>query len=230
MLISTTTGAPLCPPKAVLFDLDGTLVDTADDLGAALNFVLVKHGLPAVAEDLYRPMASHGAKGLLELGFGAALKEYPFTLLRNELLDYYQQHLTVHSQLFGGAAEFLPLLKAQNIRWGIVTNKPYKLAAAMLRQMSGMEDCQILLGGDSLHQRKPSPVPLWVAAHKMGVAAADCWYIGDAERDIEAANRAGMTSIIADYGFISESDTPELWGADCRVQHLMMLEAFLAAR
>jgi phosphoglycolate phosphatase len=93
----------------------------------------------------------------------------------------------------------------------------------MLRQMTGMEACQILLGGDSLHQRKPSPVPLWVAAHKMGVAAADCWYIGDAERDIEAANRAGMTSIIADYGFIGAADEPDLWFADCRVQSLLSL-------
>lgn len=224
MLISVKTGQALGAPKAVLFDLDGTLVDTADDLGAALNFVLATRGLPQVSAGRYRPVASHGAKGLLELGFGATLKDYPFTVLRNELLDYYQQHLTVHSQLFGGAAEFLPLLKARHIPWGIVTNKPYKLAAAMLRQMSGMADCQILLGGDSLHQRKPSPVPLWVAAHKIGVAAADCWYIGDAARDIEAANRAGMTSIIADYGFIADTDQPELWGADCRVQHLMALQ------
>ncbi len=223
MLISVKTGQILRQPKAVLFDLDGTLVDTADDLGAALNHVLVKYGFAPATAEQYRPVASHGAKGLLELGFGAALKDLPFTQLRNELLDFYQQHLTVHSKLFGGADEFLPQLEERKIPWGIVTNKPYKLAAAMLRQMHGMEQCQILLGGDSLHQRKPSPVPLWVAAHKMGVAAADCWYIGDAERDIEAANRAGMTSIIADYGFIAATDTPELWGADCRVDHLLAL-------
>lgn len=223
MLISVKTGQILRQPKAVLFDLDGTLVDTADDLGAALNHVLVKYGFAPATAEQYRPVASHGAKGLLELGFGAALKDLPFTQLRNELLDFYQQHLTVHSKLFGGADEFLPQLEERKIPWGIVTNKPYKLAAAMLRQMHGMEQCQILLGGDSLHQRKPNPVPLWVAAHKIGVAAADCWYIGDAERDIEAANRAGMTSIIADYGFIAATDTPELWGADCRVDHLLAL-------
>ena len=223
MLISVKTGQALRPAKAVLFDLDGTLVDTADDLGAALNYVLAKHGLPTVAAAQYRPVASHGAKGLLELGFGPVLHDFPFTTLRSELLDYYQRHLTVYSRLFGGAEQFLPLLKQRGIPWGIVTNKPYKLAAAMLRQMSGMENCQILLGGDSLHQRKPSPVPLWVAAHKMGVATAGCWYIGDAERDIEAANRAGMTSIIADYGFISDTDEPDLWFADCRVQSLLTL-------
>lgn len=223
MLISVKTGQALRPPKAVLFDLDGTLVDTADDLGAALNHVLQKHGMPPVAAEQYRPMASHGAKGLLELGFGPALHNFPFTILRNELLDFYQQHLTVHSKLFGGADDFLPQLAQRQIPWGIVTNKPYKLAAAMLRQMTGMAACQILLGGDSLHQRKPSPVPLWVAAHKIGVAAADCWYIGDAERDIEAANRAGMTSIIADYGFIGAADEPDLWFADCRVQSLLSL-------
>ncbi len=223
MLKSIKTGAILRAPKAVLFDLDGTLVDTSDDLGAALNFVLVKHGLAPVTAVQYRPVASHGAKGLLELGFADRLRDFSFTTLRNELLDYYQQHLTVHSHLFGGANAFLPLLKIHQIPWGIVTNKPYKLAAKMLRQMSGMEDCQILIGGDSLHQRKPSPVPLWVAAHQIGVSAKDCWYIGDAERDIEAANRAGMTSIIADYGFIADTDTPDLWHADCRVQHLLEL-------
>lgn len=227
MLISVKTGQPLRPAKAVLFDLDGTLVDTADDLGAALNHVLTIHDFSPVAAAQYRPVASHGAKGLLELGFGSALKDLPFSVLRNELLDYYQQHLTVHSKLFGGADEFLPQLKERKIPWGIVTNKPYKLAAAMLRQMHGMDDCQILLGGDSLQQRKPSPVPLWVAAHQMSVPAADCWYIGDAERDIEAANRAGMTSIIADYGFIADTDTPELWGADCRVDHLLALKPAL---
>jgi phosphoglycolate phosphatase len=227
MLISVKTGQALRPPKAILFDLDGTLVDTADDLGAALNYVLRKHGLPPTTAEQYRPMASHGAKGLLELGFGAALHDFPFSTLRSELLDYYQQHLTVHSKLFGGAETFLPLLDQRHVPWGIVTNKPYKLAAAMLRQMRGMENCRILLGGDSLHQRKPSPVPLWVAAHKMGVAAADCWYIGDAERDIEAANRAGMTSIIADYGFIAATDEPDLWCADCRVQSLLTLTAAL---
>lgn len=227
MIISIKTGAALRSPKAVLFDLDGTLVDTADDLGAALNHVLIKHGLAPISAVQYRPMASHGAKGLLETGFGAALHDYPFTTLRNELLDYYQQNLTVYSKLFGGSEEFLPELNRRGIPWGIVTNKPYKLAAAMLKQIPGMESCQILLGGDSLHQRKPSPVPLWVAAHKMGVKAADCWYIGDAERDIEAANRAGMTSIIADYGFISETDKPDLWGADCRVQNLLTLVSAL---
>lgn len=228
MLISVKTGRVLRPAKAVLFDLDGTLVDTADDLGAALNHVLVKHGFEPVTAEQYRPVASHGAKGLLELGFADALHGLPFAQLRSELLDFYQQHLTVHSKLFGGADQFLPLLNARKIPWGIVTNKPYKLAAAMLRQMRGMEQCQILLGGDSLHQRKPSPVPLWVAAHQLGVAAADCWYIGDAERDIEAANRAGMTSIIADYGFIANTDTPERWGADCRVDHLLTLTPALS--
>lgn len=221
--MSVKSGQVLRPAKAVLFDLDGTLVDTADDLGAALNHVLHTRGLPAVEAAKYRPVASHGAKGLLELGFGSALHDFPFTTLRNELLHYYQHNLTVHSKLFGGADEFLPWLDQHGIPWGIVTNKPYKLAAAMLRKMTGMESCQILLGGDSLHQRKPSPVPLWVAAHKMGIAAADCWYIGDAERDIEAANRAGMTSIIADYGFIADTDEPDLWFADCRIQSLMTL-------
>lgn len=221
--------ATLRRPAAVLFDLDGTLVDTADDLGAALNYVLERRNFPPMPAERYRPVASHGAKGLLELGFGEALAGFSFGQLRTELLDYYQAHLTVHSQLFGGADRLLPALAEQGIPWGIVTNKPYKLAAQMLRQMPELADCRILLGGDSLYQRKPSPVPLWVAAQVLKVKPADCWYIGDAERDIEAANRARMTSILARYGFIADSDRTELWQATCQVDSLLELQPRLPA-
>ncbi len=220
---------PLSRPAAVLFDLDGTLVDTADDLGAALNHVLVRHGFAPMPAERYRPVASHGAKGLLELGFADALAGFSFGQLRTELLDYYQAHLTVHSRLFGGAEMFLPALADADVPWGIVTNKPYKLAAQMLRQMPELAGCQIMLGGDSLYQRKPSPVPLWVAAQVLKVKPADCWYIGDAERDIEAANRAGMTSILARYGFIADTDQPEQWQAACQVDSLMELQPKLLA-
>lgn len=211
--------------KAILFDLDGTLVDTADDLGAALNHVLVQHGLPVCSAEQYRPMASHGAKGLLELGFGPLLANYDFGSLRQQLLDYYALHVCVHSQLFPGGAELIAHLDQRQIPWGIVTNKPYRLAASMLRQLPALKQCAILLGGDSLAQRKPDPIPLWVASHQLKVPAANCWYVGDAERDITAGNRAGMTTVLAEFGYIAESDQPELWQAKLHIQSLAQLIA-----
>lgn len=207
-------------PKAILFDLDGTLVDTADDLGAALNHVLQRHGLPLCSPEQYRPMASHGAKGLLQLGFGAQLSNNDFPLLRQQLLDYYARHICVHSRLFPGGADLISALDQRQIPWGIVTNKPYRLAASMLKQLPVLQHCAILLGGDSLAQRKPDPTPLWVASHLLKVPAADCWYVGDAERDIAAGNRAGMTTVLAAFGYIGESDQTELWQADLSIPSL----------
>ena len=218
---------PMLPTKAVLFDLDGTLVDTADDLGAALNHVLACHDLPRCTPEQYRPMASHGAKGLLELGFGQRLAAYDFGLLRQQLLDYYALHVCDHSQLFPGGNALIADLNQQHIPWGIVTNKPYRLAASMLKQMPELQQCAILLGGDSLAQRKPDPTPLWVASHQLKVPPANCWYVGDAERDIMAGNRAGMTTVLAAFGYIGETDHPEHWQADFQIDSLVDLIALI---
>ncbi len=215
-------------PEAILFDLDGTLVDTADDLGAALNYVLKLYGFPEKDANQYRPMASHGAKGLLQLGFAAELAKFDFGKLRHQLLDYYQQHLTVHSRVFAGGEQLLQLLKQANIPWGIVTNKPYKLAAQMIREMPELQDCKILLGGDSLLQRKPDPTPLLIASHHLSVTRNHCWYVGDAERDIEAGNRAGMQTFLAGFGFIDTSDKPETWQADFMLDSFADLSAVVS--
>lgn len=205
---------PLQTPAVVLFDLDGTLVDTADDLGAALNFVLRSKGLPQVSAEAYRPVASHGAKGLLELGFGTRIGEFDFTEIRNALLGYYAQHVADHSRCFAGVAELLDYLRQQNIRYGVVTNKPWRLAKSLLRQLPELHDCAVLLGGDSLPVRKPDPSPLWLCCQQLQVTPQQCWYIGDAQRDIEAANRAGMASILAAWGYIASHDQPDSWMAD----------------
>lgn len=213
----------LSRPQAVLFDLDGTLVDTADDLGAALNHVLAHVGKPLCEPQQYRPVASHGAKGLLELGFGADLVNYSFAELRQMFLQYYALHIADHSILFAGAETLLQQLGRADIPWGIVTNKPYKLAASLLRQLPALADCRILLGGDSLAQRKPDPTPLWVACHQLQVAPQHCWYLGDAERDIAAGRRAGMQTIVAGFGYLSQDDQPQLWQADCQIDHFSQL-------
>ncbi len=214
-------------PQALLFDLDGTLVDTADDLGAALNYVLAEHQLPLCTAEQYRPVASHGAKGLLELGFGAELSRFDFFELRSMLLQFYAAHICDHSRLFAGGAELITTLNKQHIPWGIVTNKPYKLAASMLRQLPELAGCGILLGGDSLGVRKPDPTPLFMASHQLKVPAKHCWYVGDAERDIEAGRRAGMTTVLAGFGYIGACDKPELWQADLRIEQLSELINYL---
>lgn len=214
-------------PQALLFDLDGTLVDTADDLGTALNYVLAQHQMPLCTAEQYRPVASHGAKGLLDLGFGAELSRFDFFELRSMLLQFYAAHICDHSRLFAGGAELITTLNKQHIPWGIVTNKPYKLAASMLRQLPELAGCGILLGGDSLGVRKPDPTPLFMASHQLKVPAKQCWYVGDAERDIEAGRRAGMKTVLAGFGYIGASDKPELWQADLRIEQLSELINYL---
>lgn len=219
--------AQLNTPQAVLFDLDGTLVDTADDLGAALNHVLAHFGKPSCHRAQYRPVASHGAKGLLQLGFGADLASYDFAQLRQMFLHYYAEHIAQHSQPFAGAVPLLQQLEQQQIPWGVVTNKPYKLAASLLRQLPALANCRLLLGGDSLAQRKPDPTPLWVACQQLTVDPRQCWYVGDAERDIEAGRRAGMQTVLAAFGYIANEDQPELWQADLTISSLAELQLHL---
>lgn len=214
-------------PAAVLFDLDGTLVDTADDLGAALNAVMVQHGRPTVAASDYRPVASHGARGLLQLGFGKDFSSCDFTSARNALLEHYEQHIAEFSRPFAHVMPLLTALEQRQIPWAVVTNKPWRLAAKLMRALPELTRCQFMLGGDSLSVRKPDPAPLWLTCHQLRVPANQCWYIGDAERDIEAANRAGMVSILANYGYLAESDEPHLWQADYAIDSLEQLIPYL---
>lgn len=176
--------------SCVLFDLDGTLLDTADDLGAALNYVLSQHSMPAVSPVLYRPVASDGAKGLLELGFGEQLQEYDYESLRKEFLDYYQQNIAQHTKLYPGIAKLLTTLDNKSIPWGIVTNKPEDLTLLLLPHYQEFNTCKVMVAGDTLTKRKPDPEPILFACEQMNQSPCTCLYIGDALRDIQAGNRA----------------------------------------
>jgi len=200
--------------SAVLFDLDGTLLDTANDLGEALNYVLTKHGLPKVERERYRPVASDGSKGLLELGFGERLSAFDFETLRDEFLTYYENNISVHTVLYPGIAQLINTLDAGNIPWGIVTNKPEYLAKNLVPKFSELSNSKSLIGGDTLPQRKPHPAPLYLACDEMNIKAHNCVYVGDAPRDIEAGNNAGMYSIIAQWGYIIDQEDCKTWGAD----------------
>lgn len=207
-------GKPVMKHKAVLFDLDGTLLDTANDLGEALNYVLKNKGLNTVNREVYRPIASDGSKGLLELGFGDRLSEFDFEELRTEFLNYYEQNIAVHTSLYPGIEDLLSSLNSMNIPWGIVTNKPEYLAKILIPQFPQFEQCKTLIGGDTLPQRKPDPTPVLFACKEIGCEPKNCIYVGDAPRDIEAGNRADMYTIIAQWGYILDIDVCTNWAAN----------------
>jgi len=200
--------------SGVLFDLDGTLLDTANDLGEALNYVLNKYGLALVSRERYRPIASDGALGLLTLGFADKLADYDYEQLRKEFLAYYQDNIAVHTCLYPGVAELLTTLNDRKIPWGVVTNKPEGLTRQLLPHYPEFKQCLSLIGGDSLANRKPHPEPILKACDDIGVASEQCLYVGDALRDIEAGNSAKSTTVIAKWGYILASEDCATWQAD----------------
>lgn len=203
--------------KTVLFDLDGTLADTAPDLAGALNHVLKIHNYDPLPYKTIRPHVSHGGVALTTLGFG---KEHPeFDTLYQELLQYYQNNVANETTLFPGMNELLLELEQNNINWGVVTNKPAWLTNPLLDALNLTDRSSTVVSGDTLEQRKPHPAPILHACEQAGSKPSECIYIGDAARDIEAGNRAGMPSIIALFGYIAESDTPDSWGAHASINH-----------
>jgi phosphoglycolate phosphatase len=214
--------------QAVLFDLDGTLADTAPDLGHALNLQRERHGLPPLPQEIIRPYASHGTVGLFDIGFGLTPQDERFTPMREEYLALYTANLCLHTTLFPGIAELLAALEARNISWGVVTNKPARFTNPLLELLGLSKRAASIISGDTCSHPKPHPEPLLCAAREIGVAPQSCLYVGDAERDIEAARAAGMSALIADYGYLSAEDRPETWGADGRIDTPLGILAFLA--
>jgi phosphoglycolate phosphatase len=204
---------------AVLFDLDGTLVDTAPDLGAALNRLRAEHDLPPLPAAHIRPQASHGARGLLEIGFQLAPGHPDFEPMRERLLDLYADYLYCDSRLFDGIAALLTALEARKIPWGVVTNKPARFTTPLLELMGLSARAAAVIAGDTCSHPKPHPAPMFEAARRCGVAPERCLYLGDAERDIQAAKNAAMPALVAAWGYLDRTDTPETWGADAIIQH-----------
>lgn len=202
----------------ILFDLDGTLVDTAPDLGYALNLQRERHGLEALPMDVIRPFASHGSKGLLRVGFNLGPEDRAFEDMRVEYLDLYDQVFTRAPVLFKGVAELLSYLEENEIQWGVVTNKPRRFSAPLLEAMQLHQRMACLVCGDDAALPKPAPDTLFMACEQSSVNPIDCFYVGDAERDIAAGNAAGMRTVVALYGYIDASDKPDGWGADFSIE------------
>ena len=203
----------------VLFDLDGTLLDTADDLAGALNAVLIRHDCEPVAIELLRAHVSKGAMALICLGFNLDADSEQADQLWRELLEYYRQNLSTNTRLFAGMESILRLIENSGRRWGIVTNKPAFLTDPLLFDMALTSRVACVVSGDTLDRKKPWPDPLLHACDVIGTTADRSVYIGDDERDIESGRRAGMRTIAAAYGYIIPGDDPAGWGADAIINH-----------
>lgn len=198
----------------ILFDLDGTLADTAPDLGAALNAMLQQDGMPPLPDEVIRPWVSWGALRLIRLGYGEALAPERIADLRRRFLVCYEAGLCRESRLFPGVPEALHALERAGIPWGIVTNKPGWLTEPLLAALGLAERAGAVISGDTLPFAKPHPMPLLHAARELGVAPARCAYVGDNVRDIEAGKAAGMYTVAAAWGYIPDDDDPGRWQAD----------------
>ena len=200
-------------PRCVLFDLDGTLLDSAPDMAATIDRMRAARGAPPMPLADLRPHVSKGARAMSSAAFPELGGEVPPEMVK-EFLAVYAEELGRHGAAFEGIESMLAALEADGARWGIVTNKPESLARALMPPLGWEQRCAVLVGGDTLAQRKPHPLPLLHAAHAMGFAVADCVYVGDDERDILAARAAGMRSLVALWGYRLQHDDPLAWLAE----------------
>lgn len=201
-------------PACVLFDLDGTLLDTAPDMGGALNQLLQEQGRSALPLAKIRPLVSHGTRALLELGFSLTPEDSAYEPLRQRFLAIYNNALAVHTTLFPGMDEVLNWLDNNALPWGVVTNKPGWLTQPLLQHLALAQRTACIVSGDTTARAKPHPEPLIHACKQVNKAPAACLYVGDAERDVQAGRHAGMATLVARYGYLHASEKPENWGAN----------------
>lgn len=204
--------------KLVLFDFDGTLADTAPDLGAAANVLRARRGLDELPLEAYREYASHGARGLLKRGLDMSPDHPEYEAARDEFLAEYEQGMTTRTTLFPGIKDLLTELQGNGYTWGIVTNKVEYLAMPLVVHLGLYRHCAITVGGDTTPHPKPHPAPLLYAAEKTGFAPPEAIYIGDDLRDIQAGRAAGMATVVAAYGYCGETTALQSWEANAIAQ------------
>ena len=204
--------------RAVLFDLDGTLIDSAPDLAGAANDMRVERGLPLLPYVQLRPMVGSGARGMVGRAFGAVPGDAEFESLRDEFLTRYEARMAQETRVFEAMASVLERLRSHRLPWGIVTNKATRFSEPLVAAMGLHEAAATLVCGDTTPHAKPHPAPLIEAARRMEVAAADCIYVGDDPRDVQAGRAAGMATVAAAWGYLGEGESIEAWGADHIIQ------------
>ena len=213
--------------STVLFDLDGTLIDTAPDMAAALEILCDEEQHPRLAYDEVRPVVSNGSVALVTLAFGETLDTETLERLKARYLEIYQDHLAVHSRLFDEMDELLQQLEKNHIQWGVVTNKPGWLTEPLMAALNLHERAACIVSSDSTRNRKPHPEPMFYACKLTGAQPEQCVYVGDARRDIEAGQNAGMKTIVAEYGYIGDGENTKDWLADYSIQRPSQLLNYL---
>lgn len=213
--------------EAVLFDLDGTLVDTAPDLAAALNATLAHNGLKSLTYDEIRPIVSNGADALIVLGFGSELNAIKQKELKAHFISFYQQHIADKSVLFEGMSDLLNHFEKHHMPWGIVTNKPEYLTTPLLEKMSLNTRAACVVCGDQVKNTKPHPESIYLACQQINISPDKAVYMGDAERDIRAGRLAGLTTVACRYGYIPNGDNINDWQADISISSAAELLDFL---
>jgi N-acetyl-D-muramate 6-phosphate phosphatase len=199
---------------AVLFDLDGTLIDSAPDLGAAADKMRIDRGMASLALSEYRPMAGAGARGMIGVAFGLGPGDIAFDALREEFFSNYESRMTELTSAFDGIDDLIGRLNGQGLKWGVVTNKSERFTLPLTRAMPLFASAGAIVGGDTTPHSKPHPAPLLEAARLLGLAPGRCIYVGDDERDIQAGRAAGMPTVAAAYGYLGASGQTSSWNAD----------------
>ncbi len=213
--------------RAVLFDLDGTLIDSAPDLGAAADKMRTDRGLPSYPLERYRFMAGAGARGMLGVAFGITPDAPEFPALREEFFVAYERRMLLNTQVFDGVASLIDAIRARGLAWGVVTNKSARFTDPLTRAIALFGSAGAIVSGDTTPYSKPHPEPLHEAARRLEVPSDACIYVGDDERDIIAGRAAGMTTIAATYGYMGAQADVTLWNADAAIAAPMELLKFL---
>ena len=200
--------------RLVLFDFDGTFADTARDMVGALNRRREAHAKHRLAFESLRPHVSDGTPALIRIGFGCGPGEDGYDALRNQFLETYEAHLCDQTTVYPGIDEILECCQKSDVPWGIVTNKPEQLTVRIMQTLGYFERANVIIGGDSLPQRKPHPMPILHACKHIGVNPQSTVFIGDSIRDIEAGRKANTDTIAVTYGYVPPGDKPVEWNAD----------------
>lgn len=215
--------------KAVLFDLDGTLIDSAPDLGAAADKMRIDRGLPSLPFERYRPMAGAGARGMLGEAFGITPEHADFAVLREEFFRNYESRMTELTTIFEGVPDLLHELARRTLAWGVVTNKAARFTEPLTRALPLFSSAGAIVSGDTTPHAKPHPAPLLEAARRLNLPPATCVYVGDDERDIQAGRAAGMRTVAACYGYLGTQADTRHWGAHAQIKSPAELLQWLPA-
>jgi phosphoglycolate phosphatase len=213
------SATPRASVDAVLFDLDGTLVDSAPDLAGAANELRGAHGLPALAFEQLRPMVGSGARGMLNAAFGIGPDDPQFEALRTDFLARYEARILQQTRVFESMEPVLAVLEGRGLPWGIVTNKIARFSVPLVEGLGLMPRCSVLISGDSTAHSKPHPQPLLEAASRLGLAPQRCIYVGDDRRDVEAGRNARMSTLAAAWGYLGQGESVHDWNADAVLAH-----------